>query len=147
MTDVTALHGQVSQVRGVSKSTRGQLLDVIASEIELHSVLRTEQKHLLWTRKGSCAIIGTGMPSSGYPAPDLVDGRRNLGQVLPDAGHAELDLVTHTLLWTFCWMCSRDVEEEAEQQDPEGVGTELFLRVHLRTTAFDRHTGRLDSAI
>lgn len=33
MTDVTALHGQVSQVRGVSKSTCGQLLEVIASEI------------------------------------------------------------------------------------------------------------------
>lgn len=33
VTDLRALHGQVSQVRGVSKSTRGQLLDVIASEI------------------------------------------------------------------------------------------------------------------
>lgn len=91
--------------------------------------------------------MGTGTASIGYRTPDLVDIRRNLGQVLPDAGHVELDLVTDTLLWTFCWMCSRDVEEEAEQQGPEGVGTELLLRVHLRTTAFDRHTGRFDSAI
>lgn len=33
MADVTALHRQVSQVRGVSESTSGQLLDVIASKI------------------------------------------------------------------------------------------------------------------
>lgn len=33
MTDVAALHGQVSQVRGVSESPRGQLLDVVASKI------------------------------------------------------------------------------------------------------------------
>lgn len=72
--------------------------------------------------------------------PDLVDSGRNLGQVLPDAGHGELDLVADTLLWTFGWMCNRDAEEEAEQQNPEGVGTELLLRVHLRTTAFDRCT-------
>lgn len=32
-TDVTPLHGQVSQVRGVSESPRGQLLDVVASKI------------------------------------------------------------------------------------------------------------------
>lgn len=72
--------------------------------------------------------------------PDLVDSGRNLGQVLPDAGHGELDLVADTLLWTFGWMCNGDAEEEAEQQNPGGVGTELLLRVHLRTTAFDRCT-------
>lgn len=33
MTEVAALHGQVSQVRGVSESPRGQRLDVVASEI------------------------------------------------------------------------------------------------------------------
>lgn len=33
VTDVAALHGQVGQVRGVSESPRGQLLDVVASEI------------------------------------------------------------------------------------------------------------------
>lgn len=33
MADVTALHGQVGQVRGVSEGPRGQLLDVVASEI------------------------------------------------------------------------------------------------------------------
>lgn len=33
MADVTALHRQVSQVRSVSESTSGQLLDVVASEI------------------------------------------------------------------------------------------------------------------
>lgn len=71
---------------------------------------------------------------------DLVDSRRNLGQVLPDTGHSELDLVADTLLRTFGWMCSRDAEE-AQQQDPEGVRTELLLRVHLTTTH------RLDSDV
>lgn len=77
---------------------------------------------------------------------DLVDSGRNLGQVLPDAGYSQLDLVADTLLWTFGWMCSRDAEE-AQQQDPEGVWTELLLRVHLRTTAFDRCTDTLDSDV
>lgn len=60
---------------------------------------------------------------------DLVDSGRNLGQVLPDAGHAELDLVADALLRTFGWMCSRDAEE-AQQQDPDGDWTELLLREH-----------------
>lgn len=60
---------------------------------------------------------------------DLVDSRRNLGQVLPDAGHTELDLVADALLRTFGWMCSRDAEE-AQQQDPGGGWTELLLRWH-----------------
>lgn len=58
---------------------------------------------------------------------DLVDCGRNLGQVLVDAGHGELDLVADALLWTFCCACSRDAEQ---QQDPEAVGTKLG--VHLR---------------
>lgn len=42
--DVGALHGQVSQVRGVSESARGQLLDVVASEVQLDGDLRAEQE-------------------------------------------------------------------------------------------------------
>lgn len=60
---------------------------------------------------------------------DLVDSRGNLGQVLPDAGHAELDLVTDALLRTFGCMCSREAEE-AQQQDPDGDWTELLLTEH-----------------
>lgn len=52
-----------------------------------------------------------------------------MGQVLVDAGHSELDLVTDALLGTFCCVRRRDAEE---QQHPEGVGTELG--VHLRGT-------------
>lgn len=63
---------------------------------------------------------------------DLIHSGRNLGQILVDAGHSELDLVAHALLWTFGCVCSRDAEDQAEQQDPEGVGTELG--VHLRGT-------------
>lgn len=63
---------------------------------------------------------------------DLINSWRNLGQVLVDAGHSELDLVADTVLWTFGCVCSRDAEEQAEQQDPEGVETELG--VHLRGT-------------
>lgn len=58
---------------------------------------------------------------------NLVNSGRNLSQVLVDAGHGELDLVTDALLWTFCCLRRRDADE---QQDPEGVRTEL--RVHLR---------------
>lgn len=77
---------------------------------------------------------------------DLVHRRGNLGQVLPDAGHRELDLVAHALLRTLGWMCSRDAEQ-AQQQEPEGVWTELLLGLHLRTTAFDTCTGRFDSDV
>lgn len=51
---------------------------------------------------------------------NLIDCGRNLGQVLVDAGHGELDLVTHTLRWTFRCVCCCDEEEE----DPEGARTE-----------------------
>ena len=64
---------------------------------------------------------------------DLVNSGWNLGEVLADAGHSELDLVTDALLWAFCCVCSRDAEEQqGGQQDPEGVRTELG--VHLRGT-------------
>lgn len=68
----------------------------------------------------------------GGEGPDLVDGRRNLGQVLPDAGHAQLDLVADTLLRTFGWTRSRDAEE-AQQQHPEAVGAGLRLSRHQET--------------
>lgn len=58
---------------------------------------------------------------------NLVYGGRNFSQVLADAGHSELDLVTHTLLRALCCVSCRD---EEEQEEPEGGGTEL--RVHLR---------------
>lgn len=56
-----------------------------------------------------------------------------MGQVLVGAGHCKLDLVADALLWTFGCVCSRDAKVQAEQQDPDSVGTEL--RVHLRGTA------------
>lgn len=60
--DVAALHGQVSQVRGVSEGPRGQLLDVVAPEIELDSDLRAEDGALEEGRDrgGSCAAVRTG---------------------------------------------------------------------------------------
>lgn len=57
-----------------------------------------------------------------------------MGQVLVDAGHSELDLVTDALLWTFCCVCCRDAEEE--QDDPEGVRTEMGEHLRGKITAF-----------
>lgn len=56
-----------------------------------------------------------------------------MGEVLVDAGHSELDLVTHTLLWTFGCVSCRDAEEQqAEQGEPQGARTEVEVEVHLR---------------
>lgn len=64
-----------------------------------------------------------------------------MGQVLVDAGHSELDLVTDALLWTFCCVCCRDAEEQqAEQPDPEGVRTELGVHLRGKITAFTLHS-------
>ena len=67
---------------------------------------------------------------------NLISIRRNLGQVPVDAGHSELDLVTHTLRWTFSCVYCRDAEEQqAEQWDPQGVRTEMGVRLGGETTA------------
>lgn len=64
---------------------------------------------------------------------DLVHSGRNFCQVLAGAGDSELDLVADALLWTSGGGCGGDAEEQAEQQNPEGVGT--GPSVHLRGTA------------
>lgn len=56
MTEVAALHGQVSQVGSVAESPRGQLLDVVASEIQLHSDLGAAEGPLWRSRTGSCSV-------------------------------------------------------------------------------------------
>lgn len=52
-----------------------------------------------------------------------------MGQVLVGTGHMELDLVADALLGTPGRGHSRDVEQEAEQQNPQSVW--MGLRIHL----------------
>lgn len=60
------------------------------------------------------------------PTGHLVHSGGDLGQVLVDAGHRELDLVADALLGAFGRVCRRDAEEQQSVQTEQGV--------HLRRT-------------
>lgn len=123
--DVTALQREMSQVGSVFESPSGKFLDVITSKIQFHCDLR---------RQGGYNTGTTVHLLQGHFCVwmcNLINRWRNFCQVLVDAGHRELDLVTDALLGTFSCKCCRNAEEQkAEQWDPEDVGTELG--VHLR---------------